>query len=315
MDNETETSDDKQTLMFNIETVVEEIKEEKEETEEKPNDPIISHFDTLVLSGNSSNALVTIGALQYAKDNFLIDRITTYIGTSSGSILSFLLSIGYTPIEIIVFICTHEIMEKLRHFDILSMINGGGAASFNDIQEQLEKMTISKIGYLPTLQDLKTRFNKTLIFITYNLTEEKTENLTYETHPNLPCITALRMSSNLPFVFENFKYGNNFYIDGGISNNFAIDIGDSIGKKILGISLSMESQDFDPNNNILEYMYKLMCIPISQSISHKISCVSDRCKIIQLKSNKVKIFDFNIDSKTKLELFSNGYQQMKSTFE
>jgi predicted acylesterase/phospholipase RssA len=43
------------------------------------------------------------------------------------------------------------------------------------------------------------------------------------------------MSSNLPLIFENFKYGNNFYIDGGVSDNFAIDVGISKGNKIIGI--------------------------------------------------------------------------------
>lgn len=270
-------------------------------------------YDTLVLSGGSSKGIVTLGAIQYCYDTFILNKIKTYIGTSSGAIICYLLLIGYTPIEIMVYICTHQLLEKLQHFNVVAMIQGGGASSFNSIQEQLEKMTIEKLGYLPTLQDLKQKYGKTLICVTYNLTEEKAEYLSPETTGELPCITALRMSSNLPFVFDQFKYGNSFYLDGGISDNFAIDIGDKLGKKIIGILIVPESENFnnEPDANILEFIYKLMFIPICQAIDYKIENVSEKCKIIKLKYSKIKFFNFALSSRTKFEMFSSGYQQMK----
>lgn len=273
-------------------------------------------YDTLVLSGASSKGLLTLGGLQYMYDNFLINNVNTYVGTSSGSIIAYFLVIGYTPIEIMMYICTHQLMEKMQHFNVVAMLNGGGASSFSNIQEQLEKMTILKIGHLPTLQDLKTRFGKTLVCVTYNLTEKRTEYLSPDTHPDLPCITAIRMSSNLPLVFENFKYGNNFYIDGGIADNFSIDTGDSLGESVFGIALSQDGNfNNDPDSNILEFIYKLMFIPISQAIDYKVSRVSEKCRIVKLDYGNVKFFDFNINSRTKLEMFSSGYQQMKKQLE
>lgn len=279
-------------------------------------EPISLGFDTIVLAGGSSKGIITLGALQYTYDNYLIKNVQTYIGTSSGAIISYLLAIGYSPIEILVYICTHQLMEKLQHFNVVAMINGSGASSFVNIHEQLEKMTIQKIGFLPTLQELKTRFGKTLICVTHNLTEGRTEYLKPETHPNLPCLTAIRMSANLPLIFETYKYGNNFYIDGGISDNFPINIGDTMGTKILGIILKTNDEaGYDPDMNILEYIYKLMFIPISQSFEYKLSQASEKCKIVKLSYNKIKFFSFNLNSKQKLDLFSSGYQQMKKSLE
>jgi hypothetical protein len=51
-------------------------------------------------------------------------------------------------------------MEKMNDLNIVSMIQGRGAISFFNIQEQLEKMSISKIGYLPTLNDIKEKMKK-----------------------------------------------------------------------------------------------------------------------------------------------------------
>jgi predicted patatin/cPLA2 family phospholipase len=282
----------------------------------KKNNSPTSDFDTIVLSGGSSKGIMILGALQYAYDNFLMNKINKYIGTSVGSIICFLLLIGYTPIEIMVYLCTHEILEKLQHFNIVAMINGNGALSYSSIYEQLEKMTIDKIGYLPTFKDIKEKYEKELICVTYNLTDNKTEYLSYENNPNLPCLIGIKMSSNLPLIFEKFKYNNNFYIDGGISDDFAIDIGDKMGNKILGIVITIDNNSFSSDGEtILEYIYKLIFIPIAQSMESKINNVSSNCKIIKLSYNKLKFFNFNVNSKEKLDIFSIGYESMKEQIE
>lgn len=264
-------------------------------------------YDTLVLSGCSLNGIVTLGAIQYALDNSLLE-INTYIGTSSGALISYLLIIGYTPVEILVFICVNQIMGKMKDFNIVNMVNGNGASSFTYIHELIEKATLQKIGYLPTLEDLFTNFGKKLICVTHNLSTNSTEYLSPETHPRLPCLVALRMSSNLPLIFDHYKYAGSFYIDGGISDNFAIDLGDKMGNKVLGIIFNLDKEKLEPGTNILEYIYNLMFIPICQDIDRKISKLTDKCKIICLYYD-LKIFNFNLSTKILLEMFSVGYNQ------
>ena len=275
-----------------------------------------TYFDTLVLSGGSTKGIMILGALQYAHDNFLL-KINTYIGTSAGAMIGYLLAIGYTPVEIMTYICKNQLLEKMQHFNIVAMINGSGAISYNNIYEHFEKMTIDKIGFLPTFKDLYIKFNKKLICATYNITENITEYISHETYPELPCLIGLKMSSNLPLIFENYKYGNSFYIDGGISDNFPIDIADKIGNKILGLLICSHQENFnnEPDAGFLEFIYKLMFIPISQIIEYKIKNASEKCQVIKLNCSKLKFFNFNINSKTKLDLFSQGYEQMKSNFE
>jgi predicted acylesterase/phospholipase RssA len=275
-----------------------------------------TNYDTLLLGGGSIKGIMIIGAVQCAYDNYLLKDLKNFIGTSVGSIFCYLLAIGYTPIEIMVYICTNQLMEKMQHFNLVAMFEGRGASSFNEIQEQLEKMSIAKIGYLPTLNDLKDKYDKTLVCVTHNLTESRTEYLSWETHPHLPCITAIRMSSNLPLIFETYKYGSSFYVDGGLSDNFAIDTAEKIGKKILAITLEPNENNFsnNPDNNTLEFFYKLIFIPIQQSIIWKIQKASEKCNIIRIggsENNNIKFFQFDISSKTKLEMFCFGYSKMR----
>lgn len=276
-----------------------------------------AEYDTLVLSGGSVKGLMTLGSLQYLYDNFILNNIKNYVGTSSGAICCYLLIIGYTPIEIIVYICTNQLLEKMQHFNIMAMINGGGAISFNTIQEQLEKMTIEKIGKLMTLSDLKNKFNKNLICTTHNISTNSTVYIGPDNYPDLPCLVALRMSSNLPLVFESYKYNNNLWIDGGISDNFPIDKGCEIGNKILGLLTSSEKKEEENKSNefnILEYVYTLMFIPVSQYIEYKINKISDNCNVIRLSGGKYKFFNFNISSHEKLDNFSEGYKRTKEYF-
>lgn len=272
-------------------------------------------YDTMVLAGASQKGFIIMGALQYALDNYLLKNVTNYIGTSSGAIICYLIIIGYTPIEIMVYLCTSNVLDNLQNINIMDMIQGKGATSFQPIHEHLEKMTISKIGYLPTLQDLREKYGKFLVCITHNMSDNTTEYLSPDNYPTLPCITALRMSSNLPGIFDKFKYGHAFYVDGGLSDNFGINLGEKIGVKILGLTLNTKVVDTtstsdDTEMGTLDYMYKIVMVPITSATSYKIAQASDKCTIIKLNSPMKKFFNFDMKSQEKMDMFVMGYDQM-----
>lgn len=287
---------------------------------EKNLPPVIG-YDTLVLSGGSSGGIITLGGLQYAFDNYLLVNVKTYIGTSVGAIISYLLSIGFTPIEIIVYICTNRLLEKLNQtFNVMGMVNGTGAASFLPIVEQLEKMTISKIGYLPTMKHIQSTFGKTLVVATHNYTTGETVYIDPNSHPDMPCLTALRMSASLPLIFEKFRYGPHVYVDGGVSDNFPIDIGVEKGTRVLGIVLTEEKCDASSvdNESVVDFAYNVIRIPMEHAAEYKIRLApSEKCTILKIPSklHLGKALSFEMSSKQKLELFSKGYQQVKESLE
>jgi predicted acylesterase/phospholipase RssA len=274
----------------------------------------VKDYDTLVLSGGGAKGFCLLGAVQAVIDLELGKNIKNYVGTSIGSILCYLFSIGYTPIEIIVSLHTNKWLEKLHNFNILEGVNGNGVTSFSNIQEALEKLTINKIGKFITLGKLKEIYGKTLICVTYNMTTCSTEYLGPENYPDLPCITALRMSSNIPLVFDRFKYLDNFYIDGGISDNFAIKKGEELGEKVIGIyiNISEKSLKDNPEDGVINYFLKLLQIPILHSTKYK-SSITDKgkCTIVPVDTEDLKNFiHFSIKSKDRLDMFSVGYSNV-----
>lgn len=273
-------------------------------------------YDTIVISGGSIKGILALGAVQFANDNFMLTNIKKYIGTSSGAIICYLLSIGYKPIEIMSNLCITNNLEKMKYFDIVSMINGLGAISYNHVNEFLEKMTLDKLGYFITLGKLLEVTGKSLTCVTYNDTNKCTEYISSETHPDIPCLTAIRMSSNLPLIFGNFKYMDCYYDDGGITDNFPILYAESVGTKILGFTLSV---DFEmtktKDNSIIETVYRKLSIPINELNKYKMERCTNKSTIIKLNYKPVMIFQFNLTNKDKLDMFSYGYQITKNFFE
>ena len=66
---------------------------------------------------------------------------------------------------------------------------------------------------------------------------------------------------------------------------------------------------------MIEYFYKLIMVPVNQSILYKINQTSKKCNIINIiDDNNIKLFDFDVKSKIKMEMFSSGYLQCGNYF-
>ena len=275
-------------------------------------------FDTMCIAGMSSKALIALGAIQYLYDTNQTKNIKNYVGTSSGALISFFLIIGYTPAELLSYICVNQALEKLTHFNLVAMINGGGASSWSKIQELVELMTIQKIGFLPTLKCLQTKFNKNLTVVTYNLTSEKTEYISADTHPDLPALIAVRMSANLPFVFEKYQYQGQYFIDGGVTINFPLEKAEEQGVRVVGIQMAKSKkgdrkEKKESSNYFLRYLNKIMMLPIIELSKLQILKARENTLIATLKSEAgIYAFSFKFTNTQKMDMFSSGYQQMKA---
>lgn len=183
----------------------------------------IPEYTTLVMSGGGIRGIGLLGGLQYLADRNRLHRIRKYIGTSVGSIIGYLVAIGYSPIEIMIHLNQRQLLETfVNALNVMDLIHHGGAVNFYVLHEFLEDMTIAKIGHVLTLQQLQDEFGKELVCCAYNYDRRTAEYLGPKTFPNMPCLTALRMSSTLPFVFHPFTYEGCLYLDGAMVDTFPV---------------------------------------------------------------------------------------------
>lgn len=287
-------------------------------------------YNALVLSGGGVKGFATLGCLQYIIDYKIIDikNIKLMAGTSIGSYILYFLSIGYSPVEIVVYLVSHNVIESLKVNNFNELLNG--IYDYNIIKEHCKNMTLEKINFLPTLKDIYEKFDKELVFTTYNLTEKEIIYISYKNYPDLICLDALHMSSNLPFVFGECIYNEKEYIDGGFVDNFPLKVildyfNQDKNITSLGIILNNKNKNEDEQelqnntfNKIIKYIdkfYTLLMLPVNEREKEKQSIAKiTNTDIITIEIENVKLYKFSLTNSEKLDLFSLGFNTAKKNF-
>ena len=274
-------------------------------------------IDTLVLSGEGPNAFATLGAIQFLidKNKLQLKNINHYFGTSSGAILSYLFIIGYTPIEILLYILKiKNLFKKDSSSSILSILNGSGYYNFDIIRNELKILTLKKIDKVPTFKELYEKFNKSFTCMTYNLTLGKHTLLSHETFPELNCLTGLQMTSALPYIFQKCIYNTFHYVDGFFYNNFIIDIiPETQYKSTIGIYI--EKINIKPTDFIFKILH-LLYVQLKTNMSLRLQNVSPKLKenIFLVKHVNTMTYTLfsNLNKSNIMNLFQHGYENIEN---
>lgn len=269
-------------------------------------------YNTVTVAGGASKCIAAVGALHYLHTKGELDFVENYAGTSAGGLICYLLAIGYTPFEIIHFLCRSNFLDEFQSLNISGIIDQKGLINYYIIQEYLEKLTINKIGILPTFRDLRIRFGKSLTLVTYNLTKNKPEYLNAENYPEMSCLSALRMTINVPLLFERFFYNNCEYLDGGLVDNFPINHYIGTEYKTIGINIDPHDTSIPKKQSYITYLLKIAMIPYI--FFHTQIKYPKNATVINIQTD-VQAFDFNLTITRRLDLFSKGYQSTKQFFE
>ncbi len=275
-------------------------------------------YQQLCISGGGIKGFQILGTLSYINNNiYELSNITNYVGTSVGSILCYLLCIGYTPLEIMTKVFNDDNLNKFSTIpDIIKFTNEGGCFSFSSIADTLENLTLDKIDKFHTLSSLYNELGKKLTIVTYNFSKKQSEFLTYENNPDIPCLIALQMSSTIPIVFPPFYYNDNIYVDGGLVYNLPIDV---INNELKTITISTNpSENINNDNKFNLFSYILDILLITNVELQKFHIEKSK----KIKNNKLIIlsyydgafFDFSIDKSKKIDLFLLGYMETIKEF-
>ena len=274
-------------------------------------------YNAIVMSGGGMKGFGLLGAMQYMIDNKLIGPVKYYSGTSIGAIICYFLAIGYTPIEMVVYIITNNIFDKKEHKGIESILNGDGIYDFSVYSSHFKKMTLDKIGYIPTFKDLFEKIGIILFTCTYNITKKKKEYLSFHTYPDMCCIDAITLSSSLPFIFNDCIYKQDYFIDGGFVDNCPfLPIVNSVKDDSLRVVVfNLQSNVTNEYERLLDKIFMLLTIPIDELQSIQLKGLTDTCLCIKVMIGSVNFYDFHINHSKKLEIFSIGYNSAKNVLQ
>lgn len=224
----------------------------------------------LVLSGGGAKGAAHIGVLKVLeKYQVPIDII---IGTSVGSIVGGMYSVGYSP---------DEIEKTVLNLKFNSLLTNSKDRNLKNIEEKIENdkypftMSIDKnlklsfpMGILNgeniylQLKDIFSRaeniknFNELPIEYRAITTDLQTGKEVILSDGDLAIATFKSMA--IPSFLEPIKDENKFYVDGGVVNNFPIDVAISLGADIIiAVDITAETSKINEKSNLVTILDKL----------------------------------------------------------
>lgn len=208
-----------------------------------------------------------LGALLELKSQGILDKVQVITGCSIGSIIGLFLVIGMEVRDIIRVMSRVDPREVIQGFGIES-IREGGLFSINGLREKIAEVVKTKLGYIPNLKQL---FNYTGVEFCASVTNTGREGyrqyLTHRTDPNLSCVEAAVLSSNIPFLFRRIQYKGEDVMDGAWSDPYPIGPYDDGKTPILGLFINQQSYLHSPKDSVLSYYNTLFNIPIDNVIN------------------------------------------------
>lgn len=269
---------------------------------------VLKMYKSLVLCGNSTNAFISLGALQYLYEHGVLKSIKKYYATSSGTIISLLLIIGYSPLEIICVLCYKKVFSTIGVLNLANIFVGKTLSSFKPIHDFLDFLIIEKIGYIPTMVQLCDCFDVEFTLTTYNITDAKREYITSKTHPDILITCAIEMSCSFPLIFEPCSCNEKLYVDGGFVDNFPLSCTDS-RDICLGVYTLNPVSKHDGKEVIVDFILRMFLVLVQTVSVDKIERAQN-CDFITLRT-KMNFFNFSSTNKELLHLFDTGYALCK----
>lgn len=260
-------------------------------------------INTLCISGGGIKGICVLGCIKnLIKNNIIsLNNIKNYYCCSIGSILSFLFIVGLST-KNICYIWKKLNLEKYKlKFDFDKFVKNKGINNATNIMIILQTVLYKKTNkYDITFMELYKLYDIKLNIVVTNITLLKEELLSYDTTPNMSVMIAIRMSISLPIIFSPVLYKNNYYIDGGVINNFPIKY--ITTKNYIGII----TQFYPVNSNLNIINIILRCFSIFQKISNEKN-IKNYNNIILLYYKGTKITEHSISNKNFDKLYRLGY--------
>lgn len=255
----------------------------------------------LMLSGGGTNGVQIIGSLKKLYEVKLLDDIKVLGGVSAGAVICTVL-------------CLYDInfieemsynLLSLFEFNLKSLLSKFGLCSKQSYVESIEQYLISKLKCSPTFEELYNYSKKELIIFATNVTKEKLVDFNYKSHPNMKVIDAIKLSINVPLVFEYEEYENDIYVDGGVLSNFPFEYFNNVNNENkIGITTSYKkTKNLKINTNIISYIYSIINLLIKTIENY------DNESVIYLNCSLSNLFNFKMTQELFDALLLLGYNQ------
>ena len=205
----------------------------------------------LVISGGGHSIFRTIGALNYLEDNgyWKTSDIESIYGTSAGAIFGAIICLQFEHSTVENYLLNRPWHEAfcIKVDQLIGAYSKKGVFDHTAIEIIFKPLLNAKdLSLTLTMKDLYEFSKIELHVFTLEVNEFKTVDISYKTHPDLPLLSALVMSSAIPGIFAPFCDDQGCcFIDGGLIVNYplkwCVDAGCKLDE-ILGITFNYDKE-------------------------------------------------------------------------
>lgn len=260
-------------------------------------------FDAVVFSGGGIKSIAMLGATHYLQERGYIRRAKTYIGTSAGAIIAAIMALGLDPKDVFE---RHVSTFKWRSDIDISLLDQGFGA---DTGASLDVWFKTVIDEDLTFETLRKKFGSSLIVCATNLNSRMPEYFGPETTPDFQVVKALRMSCSVPLYFSAVHHEGKMYVDGGVCDNFPIQMAVDLGyKNVLGLNFHPKEKQVGSKWTLDAFVGAVLESSLTRKIPENTTVISLEC------GSTTQPLDFKISEGTRRYLFQEGYRQTAAFF-
>jgi NTE family protein len=265
----------------------------------------------ICLAGACNRGISYVGCFRKLEELKLL-KLKKIVGVSIGSFIGACYMLGYSSDELLEMVINKN-MNEFKDFSITepsALLKGERYKNW--VYEVLAKKENPDI----TLQQL---FEKTGIEYTVTTTcihsvcDEFEEGIAYLSHkhtPDMSLFTAVNCSMAFPFVFPPMIYKGCQFIDGGVLDNFPMDL---LSIDAIGIRVNFKPIDSSTSTkNPVSYIGKIF-----ELMSNRFKILKDEQhqNIIVIDCDDFDVIDFGMSIDDKITLYKRGYNAMNSFIE
>lgn len=264
----------------------------------------------LVISGGGLKGFAGLGSFKCLLDNNVFDNFDSLAGSSVGAVICFLFTIGYDPKDI------YDILEQIDFTQLIKYIEPEilliepcfGISSpepiLYSIYSFMKKKNISKNITFKQLYELT---KKNLIITGTCLNDVSIKYFSHTTTPDMQILKALRITISIPFIFRPYQYDGKLWVDGGVMNNFPIDLFNNNLNDVVGIYLDDIYDNVEAIDEIQDYFMRVFKCIFRGLNFNKIELFKKY--FVHIKVDSSYSTNWEISNIEKKNLYDKGYIQ------
>jgi predicted acylesterase/phospholipase RssA len=273
----------------------------------------MKQIHNLVLSGGGLRGYSYMALLKIIEENPKMFKIKKIAATSVGSIFAVLIAMCVSYDELYEKAIEKDIndFQHIKLDNILKFMERFGVDDGSLFINFIAFFVSNKLGN--TEITLKETYDITGVELYITGTCLNTKDSIYFSHnnyPDMPLLLAIRISISIPFYFIPIYYENKLFVDGGVVDNFPVQLFENEMEHTLGIYLQDNRAISDNIHNFEDYAYKLYISNNGSKNIQKVETYKPYCLIIPL--NDIGIYTKTITIELRKEWESIAYNLLNA---